>query len=460
MKLTRVIAIGVIASSLGIGAVTAQSISSNEIPAEFPPNDFKGKQFVDSRGCVYIRAGVDGATTWVPRVTRERKVICGFKPTFSKAQTTTSAAPKLDKNVVQIQPAAPEAGAPVVATAPKAVAPAAATTTTARTTSSAATSTAKTTTRTVKVPKQAKGAPLYTTPTAARPTTTTTKKTTTRTVAPAAATAAAPTVIQPAPVAPKTTTTTVRRTSKQAPRAAGVVSPCREGVTSWRGSAVRCGPQAQSPVTPGRGGATAQPPQMRFDQNSSLRRPPVGTVVRVGEVAPDVRVVPRHVYEANRDSHVLAMVPEGYRRAFDDGRLNERRAEMTLGGQAKMEQIWTNTLPRQLVGVAEESETVARANTTQVAATAVSTKSAPATKSLRLAGTPYVQVGTFNDQASAQAAAKQVKRLGLPVRIGKYQRGGVTQRMVLAGPFASADSANAALSKTQSAGFGGAFVRQ
>jgi len=458
MKLTRVIAIGVIASSLGIGAVTAQSISSNEIPAEFPPSDFKGKQFVDSRGCVYIRAGVVGATTWVPRVTRERKVICGFKPTFPKAQTTTSAALKLDKNVVQIQPAAPEAGAPAVAAAPRAVAPAAATTTTARTTSSAATSTAKTTTRTVKVPKQAKGAPLYTTPTAARPTTTTTKKTTTRTVAPAA-TAAAPKVIQPAPAAPKTTTTTVRRTSKQAPRAAGVVSPCREGVTSWRGSAVRCGPQAQSPVTPGRGGATAQPPQMRFDQNSSLRRPPVGTVVRVGEVAPDVRVVPRHVYEANKHTQVVSVVPEGYRRAFDDGRLNERRAEMTLAGEAQMAQVWTQTVPYQLVDTSNV-EAVSRAATPNTATTNVSTKSQPATKSLRLAGTPYVQVGTFNDQARAQAAAKQVKRLGLPVRIGKYQRNGATQRMVLAGPFTSADSANAALSKTQSAGFGGAFVRQ
>lgn len=458
MKLTRVIAIGVIASSLGIGAVTAQSISSNEIPAEFPPNDFKGKQFVDSRGCVYIRAGVDGATTWVPRVTRERKVICGFKPTFSQAQTTTNAAPKLDKNVVQIQPAAPEAGAPAVATAPKAVAPAAAATTTAKASSSAATSTAKTAPRTAKVPKQAKGAPFYTTPTAARPTTATPKKTTTRTVAPAAA-AVAPTVIKPAPVAPKTTTTTVRRTSKQAPRAAGVVSPCREGVTSWRGSAVRCGPQALSPVTPGSGRPTAQPPKMRFDQNSSLRRPPVGTVVRVGEVAPDVRVVPRHVYEANRHTQVVSVVPEGYRRAFDDGRLNERRAEMTLAGEAQMAQVWTQTVPYQLIDTSN-AEAVSRAVYPSAVTTSVSTKSEPVSKSLRLAGTPYVQVGTFGDAASAQAAAKQVKRLGLPVRIGKYQRGGVTQRMVLAGPFSSANSANAALSKTQSAGFGGAFVRQ
>lgn len=198
---------------------------------------------------------------------------------------------------------------------------------------------------------------------------------------------------------------------------------------------------------------------MRFDQNSSLRRPPVGTVVRVGEVAPDVRVVPRHVYEANKHTQVVSVVPEGYRRAFDDGRLNERRAEMTLAGEAQMAQVWTQTVPYQLVDNFN-AEAVSRAATPNTATTTVSTKSEPATKALRLAGTPYVQVGTFNDQASAQAAAKQVKRLGLPVRIGKYQRGGLTQRMVLAGPFASTDSANAALGKTQSAGFGGAFVRQ
>jgi hypothetical protein len=198
---------------------------------------------------------------------------------------------------------------------------------------------------------------------------------------------------------------------------------------------------------------------MRFDQNSSLRRPPAGTVVRVGEVAPDVRVVPRHVYEANRHTQVVSTVPEGYRRAFDDGRLNERRAEMTLAGQAQMAQIWTQRVPYRLVDSPIDAEAaVARADTST--ADVISTKSEPATKSLRLAGTPYVQIGTFADQAGAQAAAKQVKRLGLPVRIGKYQRNGVTQRMVLAGPFSNTDSANTALNKAQSAGFGGAFVRQ
>lgn len=199
---------------------------------------------------------------------------------------------------------------------------------------------------------------------------------------------------------------------------------------------------------------------MRFDQNSSLRRPAVGTVVKVGEVAPDVRVVPRHVYEANKHTQVISLVPEGYRRAFNDGRLNERRAEMTLAGQAQMAQIWTQRVPYKLLETpSKATEVVTRSATTSASATTASTKSEPATKSLRLAGTPYVQVGTYSDVARAKAAAKQVRRLGLPVRIGKYQSNGVTQRMVLAGPFSNVDGANAALSTTQNAGFGGAFVR-
>ncbi len=465
MKLTRVLAIGVIATSLGIGAVSAQSISSNELPAEFPPADFKGKQYVDSRGCVYVRAGVDGATTWVPRVTRDRKVICGFKPTFENAQRTTAAAPKLDKNVVQIQPAAPVSSqgeavktAPATTARKTATKPAAPAVTAAPKPATVATQPKKTT-KTVKAPKQAKGAPLYTTPTAAPPKAASAPKT----IQPAApVTTAAPKSVTSTAPAASTAAPTVRRTTKQKPRAAGIVSPCREGVTTYKGSAVRCGPQALSPVTPGTGRPTAQPPQMRFDRNSSLRRPAAGTVVKVGEVAPDVRVVPRHVYEQRVNTQVIAStVPEGYRRAFDDGRLNERRAEMTLGGQAQMEQIWTNTLPRRLVETpVADTQVVARAATPATSVSTISTKSEPTSKSLRLAGTPYVQVATFEDATSARAAAKQVQRLGVPVRIGKYTRDGVVQRMVLAGPFDSVQSANAALSFTQNAGFGGAFLRQ
>jgi hypothetical protein len=211
---------------------------------------------------------------------------------------------------------------------------------------------------------------------------------------------------------------------------------------------------------------------MRFnEQNSSLRRPPFGTVVREGEVASNVRVVPRHVYEANLESLVSTEVPDGYRLAFDDGRLNRHRAEMTFEGKAQSDRIWTRKLPRRLLpGLGGDAPQVVARNTASplslapepeaTAAPVVSSRSAPSEQSLRLAGTPYVQVGTFNDARTAKAAAKKVRKLGLPVRIGKYERGGEVKRMVLAGPFESDSAAQSALGQAQDAGYGDAFLRR
>ena len=64
----------------------AQDLSQVQAPAEFPPLSYSGTQYVDSRGCIFVRAGIDGAVTWVPRVTRQRVPICGAEPTFSEAE--------------------------------------------------------------------------------------------------------------------------------------------------------------------------------------------------------------------------------------------------------------------------------------------------------------------------------------------------------------------------------------
>ncbi|HLQ19018.1 MAG TPA: SPOR domain-containing protein [Tabrizicola sp.] len=49
-------------------------------PAELPPPDYAGLQYVDSKGCLFARAGTGTAVNWVPRVSREGVPTCGHPP--------------------------------------------------------------------------------------------------------------------------------------------------------------------------------------------------------------------------------------------------------------------------------------------------------------------------------------------------------------------------------------------
>ncbi len=50
-------------------------------PAELPPEDYAGQQYVDSRGCLFFRAGQSpDREVWVARVTRDGKPMCDNPP--------------------------------------------------------------------------------------------------------------------------------------------------------------------------------------------------------------------------------------------------------------------------------------------------------------------------------------------------------------------------------------------
>lgn len=273
---------------LGPSAVQAQAFLSTEVPAEFPPASFRAAQYVDSRGCVYVRAGASGVVNWVPRINRQRQHICNAQPSLA------AAAPAPAPARVEIQPPQPMRPRMQPASAPitRVIAPAPAT--------------APATAQRVGY---AMGGAAIKSPRAVAPF-----------VQPAAPQRRVVVPAAPAPMAP----------------AAAVVA--QSGGCQWasaisaqymQGSGVRCGPQAQNPV-----GAAPRAARM--------------VVVAGGKdaaIGPNTRVVPAHVATSQAQAADVMALPKGYRWEWEDDRLNPYRAQQTPAGMAAMAQVWDSRVP-------------------------------------------------------------------------------------------------------------------
>ncbi|MDF3348763.1 SPOR domain-containing protein [Sulfitobacter sp. KE34] len=477
MTLTRSIAMAMIVAALGVGGSQTQAQDSRSQPAEFPPSSYKGKQYVDSAGCVFIRAGIDGNVSWVPRMSRAREQICGFQPTNG----VKVAEAKVEAAQTKVDPAPAKRPPARVAEAP--------------------------------APKAKPKAPV------ARPA----PQKVVRRVAPAPARSTAPKVVRetaprPVPVVPS------KPVALAAPAPAGFVTACpgasplsQRYMRRGNGYSVRCGPQAEpivtgrlAPSSPQRG--TAPQPYRSAGMMPGVAAAPARIVAPAAVTAPVVsakparavgtqtRIVPKHV-AINRVNTTNVKVPKGYRKVWEDDRLNPHRAEQTLEGRADMLLVWTQTLPRRLVNKATGEDVTAKVpliypyldietqrrklgrvkiverdgqvvkrvlryrNAAPIhrdarpikTAPVYSSRSAPTAQPSTKAG--YVQVGVFGSPANAQRAARQIAALGLPARIGKQTRGGKTYHSVQAGPIAGG-SAQAALGQLRRAGYRDAYLRR
>lgn len=405
-------------SGFGISShsVSAQA-SIRDLPANFPPSSYQGRQFVDNRGCVYIRAGVDGAVTWVPRVSRQRQPVCGQKPTFGQtaaAEPAPAPAPKATTKPVQITATPPK----------KTVAPK---------------RTATTTAVVRKKPRVVVRAPASK-PVAAEP----------------------PRMVRRVP-APQTQTVITAKPVTTAPNGARILPmgpikvpaqiACESGksyrMINGQKVRIRCGPQDTPHATIIRRGEAPKGKNVYYNKkswdDSNLT------------VSPDTMIVPDHVYK-NRDTQV-AHVPTGYRPAWRDDRLNPWRAYQTVQGHADTQQVWTNTVPRKLVTQVRRHEVkqpiiVGKAAEPVALVPVVSTKSHAAPKFAR-----WIEVGAFSTEHKAMAAAHRLNAAGLTVRMGKHARNGKTYAILRVGPYATSNALDKALNRVHGTGYTQAYIR-
>ncbi len=420
----RFVSVAVLAAVFGAASVEAQSVARVGGPANLPPAGFQGQQWVDSRGCVFLRAGYGGQVNWVPRVGRDRRAMCGYPPTGTTRaaiEVATEAEMAAPAQVSQQPAPAEPAPAPRVMAAVEPVVP----------------------------------------------------------VTPRATIATRPAPVLAAPVAPAP-----KPSARPAPYVEAAPRAGYEVVAGSGPGAGQIGCYTSAPVAERvktRNGGTAVV-CTRGDGTMTGWRPPVyPRNAGVGAALSDPMVAARsdhgghglghasagHQRVSGRDGHshsaAVPTPPKGYKLAWKDDRLNPNRGKGTAQGWADQDQVWTRKVPSELVAdqpaTQRKKKVVMVQSGTKVTTSTKGQNPTAAVEKKQARGGAYIQVGTFGVASNADGAAARLQGMGLPVARAKITSGGRAMQIVMAGPFATAADASAALSMARRAGFGDAFIR-
>ncbi|WP_373354441.1 SPOR domain-containing protein [Pseudoroseicyclus sp. CXY001] len=473
--------------ALALGAAPAALLA--QVPAEFPPANYAGNQFVDSEGCAFIRAGLDGGLEWVPRMSPQREQLCGYVPTFDTPPAQTIATnqpqgffglPDIDGSSGPIRPGTAAPTGPVATAAapaaPARVAPAAPAAPAPRRITLAEACAGRTGVQPGLI-RASTGQPVDCG--SAAPTV-------------VASAAAAPAMLIPAmaPVAasgpigaPIPTGPTVRRLTLAS--ACAEVAAGRSLIDQSTGRPLSC-PAApmpipvttapSGPVLPGAPSMAGRPvtataPMVVVSTPSSAAQPlPAGlaascpsgvfsyTEFLSGGGGLPIRCGPQAQapHSAGNAAAVTASAP-GTLSTFG------APAPAAAGAAVPISNPVVGVVPNAPPPGYERAWDDGRVNLhrgTAGAAGVLSTSSAPvvsapsAAPSAAPAGR-YVQVGTYAEPGNAQRAVTRLQAMGLPV--GIMQAGGM--QAVAAGPFSSAQALQNALNAARGAGYADAYVR-
>lgn len=283
----RLVSVAVLAVAAGLGIANAQSAGDFGGPRELPPASFTGQQYVDSRGCVFLRAGLSGRTNWVPRVSRNRAPLCGYPPTFGNNQVAIvepapSAVPVPPAPVAVLRPPVQVAASPtppaVRSVAPPAVLPAPV--------------------RTVPAPRA---------------------------------------VQQPRPEQPRQISERVATRGVTGRIGCYTDAPVAERFRLQNGGSIVLCTRGDGDV------ANARPPRVLAGAAAIA---PSGYLEGPD---PAAHVGMRGVGMRGATAAEPQVMPKGYRAAFTDDRLNPNRGKGTQQGWAQQDQVWTREVPARLV---------------------------------------------------------------------------------------------------------------